>query len=152
MRFWGNAVVASRMPGQSVSLNRGETTELYTSGPWETPGDFYISAKYMSPVEQFLRRHVVLVPMLWECNYLAITCSANTGVLLDGELVDDALFVDVAKSDYQVARVPVQDGVHTIMSAESKRGINVLVVGNDSYSSYAYPGGMGLEAINIILE
>jgi hypothetical protein len=75
----------------------------------------------------------------------------GVGVLLDGALVDDSFFSDVADTEYQVGRIPIEDGIHTLESAENTRGINVIVVGYDDSDSYAYPGTMGVQAINPIV-
>ena len=40
------------------------------------------------------------------------------------------------------------DGIYTLESGNGTDGIGVIVVGYDTYDSYAYAGGMGLAAIN----
>ncbi len=106
---------------------------------------------YVSPTEQFLSRYVVLVPESWIYDAFVVTRTAGVQVLLDGEPVDDALFTDVADTGYQVGRIPAPDGVHILESADATEGINVIVVGYDGGDSYAYPGGMGVQAINPIM-
>ncbi|MBN2527044.1 MAG: IgGFc-binding protein [Deltaproteobacteria bacterium] len=166
------------LPGNTLTLGRGEVAEFMVTGTQKNPGDFYIDADkpiavmeymtgfstentngfgdpsmvYVSPTEQYLARYVILVPVSWRTDELVVTRPTGIEVLLDDEPLDDALFVDVIDTGFQVARVPVADGVHTIGSADNTTGINVLVVGYDESDSYAYPGGMGVEAINILLE
>jgi hypothetical protein len=94
---------------------------------------------------------VVLVAKNWEHDALVITRTAGVQVLMDGAPVDEALFTEVADTDYQVARIPVDDGVYTLESADPEKGINVIVVGYGNAVSYAYPGGMGIQAINPIV-
>ena len=106
---------------------------------------------YVIPTLQFLSRYVVLVSEAWEYSTLVVTRLAGIRVFLDGEAVDDDLFTDVSDRGYQVARIPVEDGVHTLESADDARGINVIVVGYAQADSYAYPGGMGIQAINPIV-
>ena len=107
---------------------------------------------YISPIAQYLSRYVVLVPTSWETDELVITRTAGVPVRLDEDIINDNLFYEVANTQYQVARIPVADGIHTVESADPQYGVNVLVVGYGAVDSYAYPGGMGIKAINIILE
>ena len=67
-------------------------------------------------------------------------------ILLDGVAIADNLFVQVANSNYEVARVPVADGVHVFDGGEEP--FSVVIVGYDSYDSYAYLGGTGTGIIN----
>lgn len=162
---------------ESTVLDRGESVELLVSGTEQDPGDFYIDSDkpiavmqymtgcsgpntgglgdpamvYVSPTEQYLSRYVVLVPESWGHDVLVVTRTKGAQVLLDGAPVNDALFVDVADTEFQVGRIAVEDGVHTLESEDGKTGINVLVVGYDNADSYAYPGGMGVQAINPIM-
>lgn len=165
------------LPFETTTLSRGESVEMLVSGTDQNPGDFYISSDkpiavlqymtgsygpntgglgdpamvYVSPTEQFLSRYVVLVPANWVYDALVVTRTADVPVLLDGDPVDDALFTDVADTGYQVARIPVPDGVHTLESTDETKGISVIVVGYDDDDSYAYPGGMGIQPINPIM-
>jgi hypothetical protein len=103
---------------------------------------------YVSPVEQFLPRYVVLVPGTWVNDALIVTRSAGSSVLLDGEPIADDEFVDVASSGYEVARLAVSDGVHTVESENGVDGLALGVVGWDLWDSYAYFGGMWFAPIN----
>jgi hypothetical protein len=107
---------------------------------------------YTSPAEQFLPRYVVLVPGTWVNDALIITRHAGVDVLLDGATVPNGSFVSVAASGYEVARVPVADGNHTLESADAQYGLAVVVVGWDQWDSYAYAGGMGMGEINPVVE
>jgi hypothetical protein len=165
------------LPFEQTVLNRGETVEFLVSGTEEDPGDFYIASDkpiavlqymtgsagpntgglgdpamvYVSPTEQFLSRYVVLVPESWIDDILVVTRTAGVQVLLDGIPVNDDLFTDVADTGFQVGRIPVPDGVHSLESTDDKKGINVIVVGYDMADSYAYPGGMGVHSINVVV-
>jgi hypothetical protein len=46
----------------------------------------------------------------------------------------------------------VDDGIHTLESTDPDNGLAVVVVGYDTYDSYAYAGGMGMGAINPVVE
>jgi hypothetical protein len=162
------------LPPSPSTLDMGDMLEFYVHGTSANPGDFFIEADkpigvmeymiggmapnaantgdpamvYVSPTEQFLPRYVVLVPGTWINDGLVVTRHAGIGVLLDGVPMADSSFVDVASSGYEVARVSVSDGIHTLESDDDEYGLAVIVVGWDSYDSYAYAGGMGLAAIN----
>ena len=90
---------------------------------------------YISPTEQFLPRYVVLVPATWVNDTLVITRHAGVGVLLDDNMLPDDPFIPVADSGFEVARVDVEDGVHTLRSDNEEYGLAVLVIGYDTYDS-----------------
>jgi hypothetical protein len=92
----------------------------------------------------------VLVPSTWVNDGLVITRVAGSVVLFDGVVMSDSEFLAIAESGYEVARHTgtTLDGVHTIESENGFDGLGVMVVGWDSWDSYAYIGGMGLAAIN----
>ncbi|HET6584333.1 MAG TPA: IgGFc-binding protein [Nannocystaceae bacterium] len=159
------------LPSSPAQLDRGETLEFYASGSADQPGDFMIHAtkpiavmNYMcgadnppgsgtgdpamvqlSPTQQFLPRYVVLVPNEWTTDVLVITRPAGVDISLDGVDIDDAEFRDIDNGQFEVARVIVPDGVHTLAADE---GFAVMVVGYDEYDSYAYLGGSGTGKIN----
>jgi hypothetical protein len=165
-------------PTGTFGMAAGEITEFYASGTAAAPGDLYISSEdpigvmqymigsenpncnsvgdpamvYTSPTQQFLPRYVVLVPGTWINDALIITRHAGVGVLLDDVEIPDGEFFSVAGSGYEVTRKIVADGVHTLRSADEANGLGVVVVGWDSYDSYAYIGGMGMGALNPIIE
>jgi len=168
------------LPASPTIMNQGEVLEFYATGPQVEPGDFFVQADkpiglleymtgaqnvtdwaaqigdpamvYVSPAEQFLPRYVVLVPGTWINDVLIITRHATEGVLLDDMLMPDDPFVPVADSGYEVARIPIDDGIHTLASEDETYGLAVIVVGYDSYDSYAYAGGMGMGEINPVVE
>ncbi len=163
------------LPATPAQLSKGELLEFYVSGTKANPGDFYVEADkpigimqymisantpkcdgsgdpamvYLSPVEQFLSRYVVLVPTTWQNDMLIITRKEGVEVILDGVSIADSEFVPIAGSGYEVARHPTFDGNHSL---ESDDGIAVIVVGWDEYDSYAYAGGMGLAEINPVVK
>ena len=60
--------------------------------------------------------------------------------------VPDSEFLPVASSNYEVARVPISDGVHLLNGYNDPFG--VIIVGYDQWDSYAYLGGSGTGVIN----
>jgi hypothetical protein len=165
----------SGLPGTELSLGAGEVAELFVSATAGTEADFrvrsnrpialvgYMIGSHNLPetlqedggdpamiqipaVEQFLPRYVVLVPRTWIHDALILTRAAGASVSVDGVLVSDAEFDPVGDGSWEVARVPVVDGVHELDGDGEPFG--VVVVGWDQYDSYAYVGGTGTARIN----
>jgi len=159
------------IPSKQFVLNQGQVTEMYVSGPPGQVGDFEISADKpiavygymvgsenfgsdigdpamvaMAPTEQYLPRYVVLVPGTWINDFAVLTRPAGAQILLDGVAIPDASFIPVAATGYEVARVPVPDGVHVLDGGLEP--FSVVIVGYDSWDSYAYLGGTGTGKIN----
>lgn len=161
----------SGLPGPALNLDAGMVGEFMVTAPAGTEADFGITAtkpiavmgymvgaealgsdigdpamaQYVS-VEQFLPRYVVLVPGTWVNDVFILTRPAGATITIDGVAVDDTLFAPVGAGTYEVARVPVPDGVHVLDGDDQKFG--VVVVGYDQHDSYAYIGGTGTGIIN----
>lgn len=166
------------IPMPDFTMAKGELIELAVTGSVTNPGDFYIEAdkpiylmQYMSssfevsgvgtdkagdpamaqavPVEQFRRDYVVLVPSNWNLDWMVLTKKTGSAITLDGVEVDQNVFAPVGPADnpteWEVGRVPVADGVHTL---DGDQAFGVVVLGYDSYDSYAYPGGLDQKQIN----
>lgn len=101
------------------------------------------------PAEQYRSDYVVLVPTAWNYDWFVITKKVGSTVTIDGNAVAQGSFVRVGPannpSDWEVARVPVADGVHVL---DSDQPFGVIVLGYDAYDSYAYPGGLDQKVIN----
>ena len=161
----------SGIPSQNFTLNQGEMNQMYVSGPPGEEGDFEVIADKpiavygymvgaenfgsdigdpamvaMAPSEQFLPRYVILVPGTWINDVAVVTRPTGAQILLDGVAISDAMFNPVAASGFEVARVPVPDGVHVFDGGEEP--FSVIIVGYDQYDSYAYLGGAGTGKIN----
>lgn len=159
------------IPAPQFVLNQGEVSEIYVSGPPGEEGDFEVIADKpiavygymvgaenfgssvgdpamvaMAPNEQFLPRYVILVPGTWINDIAVVTRPAGAQILLDGVAIPDASFNPVAASGFEVARVPVADGVHVFDGVDEP--FSVIIVGYDDYDSYAYLGGTGTGKIN----
>lgn len=105
------------------------------------------------PVEQYLDRYIILAPDKYAFDYASITAPHGTSVLIDGEPVPPGAFEPVGDGGYAVARLPISDGVHSIVSVPEDgesvgAPIGVIVYGYDQYVSYGYPGGLSLHLIN----
>lgn len=162
------------LPPGPVLLDRGQLVELYVSGPVAEPGDFAITsdkpiavmnymtgsanifgpfsstgdpaAVQMPAIEQFLPRYVVLVPGTWVYDFGVFTRQAGAVVTIDGVPIPDTSFNPIGDSGYEVARVPLEDGVRVLDGQGDHFG--VIVVGYDLQDSYAYLGGSGTRVIN----
>lgn len=159
------------IPANQFVLNQGQVSEMYVSGPPGEEGDFQITADKpiavygymvgaenfgsdigdpamvaMAPTEQYLPRYVVLVPGTWINDFAVLTRPTGAQILLDGVAVPDSSFSPVAATGYEVARVPVPDGVHVLDGGLEP--FSVVIVGYDTHDSYAYLGGTGTGKIN----
>ena len=158
-------------PGGSLVLDAGDVAELTVSGTSAHPGNFEIVASdpigvfaYMTgeqvldsgatgdpavvqlnPIAQFLDRYVVLVPSTWEQDVAIVTRPAGSMTMLDGAVLDDGLFAEVAASGFEVAVVDVSDGTHRF---EGSDPLSIIVAGYDAFDSYAYLGGTGAAVIH----
>lgn len=152
--------------GDPVLLAAGAPQWYVVEGPLDNPGDVYFEADkpiavmgysgafanhgdpsqaQYAPVGQYLSTHTLFLPSSWGYNYITLTRSAGNAVQIDGVPVDEALFVTVTGTNYEVARVLVDAGLHTV---ESDNPIGVVAAGFDHSSSYAYVGATGTAAIN----
>lgn len=155
-----------------VTLDRGETLRMEVSAPPGTPGDFVVHASHpvlvnafmlsasesavddmgdpamvaIPPAQQFLTRQVVLVPPNWDNDFLVVLRPQGVPVRLDGAEVAPDLFRRAGTSEWEIARIPVPDGVHVLDGGEEPVG--VVVVGYDLWDSYAYTGGTGAAVLN----
>ena len=159
------------IPSPQFVLNQGEVSEFYVTGPVGEEGDFEVLADKpiavygymvgaenfgsnigdpamvaMAPSEQFLPRYVVLVPGTWITDVAVVTRPVGAQILLDGVAIPDTAFNPVAASGFEVARVPVADGVHVLDGGDDP--FSVIIVGYDTHDSYAYLGGTGTGKIN----
>jgi hypothetical protein len=164
------------LPGNPIKLNKGQLVEFYSDGPTAEPGDFVIESDkpigvmhYMTgaenmpapfnstgdpaavqipSIEQALPRYVVLVPGTWINDFGVFTRKAGAVVNVDGVPIADNLWNPIGVGDYEVARVPLGDGVHVLDGMDTP--FSVYIVGFDQHDSYAYLGGTGTKIVNPI--
>ncbi len=150
-------------------LNRGEVMEFEASQSFRVTGteallvgQFVVGQDYAGygtsgemgqgdpamslgiPTEQFRTSYNFLAPSTYLTSYVNVTAPAGVTVLLDGNPVGG--FQPVGGTGYQVAQVMVSAGQHTISSDQP---FGIVVYGYGTYTSYMYPGGLDLNAINI---
>jgi hypothetical protein len=148
----------------NITLNRGEFVEFQSGGDFEASATKPILVgQYMTgsrnpgansigdpaftlaaPIEQWRRDYIVLTPQAYNSgDFLNIIAPTGSEVTIDGNIVEG--WAPVAEGTFSVAKVPVEDGTHTLVSEAQ---FTVVAYGYDSDVSYAYPGGLNLEAIN----
>ena len=126
----GRFALVQFMVGQSYSATAG-------SG---APGDPAMALAV--PVEQYRRDYRFLAPQSFEQNYVNVIALPDAQVQLDDKPVTG--FQPVPDSQYQVAKVKIPGGNHTI---EGTTAFGIAVYGVGSYTSYMYPGGLDLRLL-----
>ncbi len=167
-----NTVVQTTPPQANIPvLNAGEYFEFEAMGDFEleasnpvlvgqfmasehapTPGPQQGDAKtgdpafmLVPPTEQLRSDYVVLTPGNYAEDYINVMAPMGAEILLDGLPIPLDSFTPIGKGDWSIARVPVEDGVHTIAATDESTLFSTLVYGFDQYVSYGYPGGMNFE-------
>ena len=95
------------------------------------------------PAQQFLAEYTVLTPPGYAESYVNVVARPDAAVTVDGTVVSG--LTPVADGAWAVARHPVGPGVHTV-TGDSKLGLTAY--GYDCDVSYAYPGGLRLQALS----
>ncbi|PCC72079.1 hypothetical protein SAMN02745121_01288 [Nannocystis exedens] len=86
------------------------------------------------------------VPSTWINDVGVFTREAGATVTIDGVPIPDAQWNPVADSNYEVARVPLGDGVHVLDGGDVP--FSVIIIGWDQHDSYSYLGGTGTKIVN----
>jgi len=96
------------------------------------------------PMQQYLNRYTVLTPPGYAKNFLNIIVPLVAKVELDGQPITDTPAPIHPDVDWGILQIPVMEGVHEV-TATNKFGLTAY--GYDCDVSYAYPGGMRLQAL-----
>lgn len=94
-----------------------------------------------APVEQFRDDYVFLTPNKYIDDYINVIAPSGATVTLDGTVLVSSLYTAIPGTGFKVARIKVNDGVHTIASSEP---VGVIAYGYDRDVSYGYPAGLNL--------
>jgi hypothetical protein len=98
------------------------------------------------PVEQFRKQYVFLAPENYSKSFVDVTAPIGSQVTLDGSPIAADAFSPIGESGWAVARVELAaTGVH---SAASDKSFGISVYGYGDWTSYIYPGGLNLGAID----
>ncbi len=173
--FRANGAVTG-LPASPQVMNAGQVLQFSVGGTMAHPGDFlvtadrpihvmsYLTGSYtcnvsaeqagdpamtqMVPVAQFLDNYIVLVPVNWIYDHAILVKPPGATVYLNGNPVGQGSFIPVADGlEWEVGRITVPDGVHAFTGTAP---FGIVVVGYDSYDSYAYPGGLNMQILNPI--
>ncbi|MDX9723984.1 MAG: IgGFc-binding protein [Myxococcota bacterium] len=101
------------------------------------------------PSAQYRQDYIVLTPPGYERDYLNVITPRGRLFTIDAQLVSDPPWNQYAPvplgNDWDVYRLPVADGVHSL---SSNGAFGVQTYGYNQNVSYAYPGGLNLLTIN----
>jgi hypothetical protein len=98
------------------------------------------------PSEQFRTDYTFLAPSSYPTSYVAVTAANGSTVTLDGTPVSG--FAPVGSTGFGTTNVMIPPGRHSITGSQP---FGIVVYGYGSYTSYMYPGGLDLEAINPLI-
>lgn len=96
------------------------------------------------PVAQYRSEMLFLVPDHYIVNYVVVVVSAQSNVSLDDALLPSDTFAPLGETGYVVARIPIEAGVHHLVSTAPA---GVTVIGYDKDVSYGYPAGLNLSEL-----
>jgi hypothetical protein len=153
-----------------VTLDRGQSLEFETTKDFRVTGSkallvaqFLVGQDYSGlenampmalgdpslslavPTEQFRRSYSVLAPSTYILNYINVIAHDGDEVMLDGKPVTG--FRAVPGTGMSTARVEVMGGRHDL---NSMGYFGIVSYGFGTYTSYMYPGGLDLKAINTV--
>ena len=93
------------------------------------------------PAEQFRAEYVFLTPNAYKEDYVNIIAPTTAFVQLNGVDIGADKFISIEGSQFMVARIPLNDGTHTLKATEP---VGIVVYGYHDDVSYGYPGGANL--------
>ncbi len=148
--------------GTYVTFSTSESLEVIADGPILV-GHYMIGSSYpghaktcgntgigdpamtlVVPTQQYLDEYTVLTPPGYLENYLNVVAPSDADVQVDGLSIAGQLTA-VVGTEWQVARIPVQTGVHSVTG---KKKFGLTAYGYDCDVSYAYPGGLRLKILS----
>lgn len=131
----GHYLTGSSYPGaEVVCTNTGVGSDTAIGDPAFT---------LAIPTKRYLREYAVLTPTGYMEDYLNIIAPPGTYITIDGQPLAEPLVL-IPGTSYGVARTVVQPGVHTV---KGDQVFGLTAYGYDCDVSYAYPGGLKLQAL-----
>ncbi len=94
------------------------------------------------PSSQYRDEYIVLTPSAYLRDYLNIIAPVGANITVDGQPV--AGLQDIGNTGFSYIQLLVQDGVHVVRGDQP---FGLVAYGYDCDVSYAYPGGLNLEAL-----
>jgi hypothetical protein len=170
---WDGTVLTTMPPIaglNGVSLNRGEWAEASTDkhfvitatkpfqvisymegyDPGGTGGSGILSDPSMTnliPTDQYRADYPLLVPADYAQDYVLVTRQAGTALQIDLQPQSDALFTPIPGTDWEVANIPLTEGMHRIQGTAP---FGVQAWGVDTKVAYSYPAGANIKLSNIL--
>jgi len=132
------------MVGQFLAAQDAPGPNIGGAGTGDDAGTGDPAFMLQIAVEQYRNDFVILTPAEYAENFINVTTATGAEVEVDGVMIDAADFTLIGAGQYSVYRQRLEPGSHTIRSSELA---GVIVYGWDQYVSYAYTGGLNLEAI-----
>lgn len=97
------------------------------------------------PVDQFRRDYLILTPQNYTEDYINVVVPAGREVRYDGTPIERSKFTPVGNGTFESTVIQVTDGFHRL---DGDAPFGVMSYGYACHVSYAYPGGLNLEAIS----
>jgi hypothetical protein len=115
------------------------------------PGDPYMAL--MVPVEQYQQDYVFLVDDSYDQDYAKLVRPSGAEVTVEClGVVPENRWTPIGNSGYDWATIDMNPGEAMCQSgtnqANSPEKFGIIVLGQSAATSYAYPGGLALDAIN----
>ena len=142
-------VVELRDPGHDfvVTADKRINVVQYMQGQ-DVVGTGDPSMAQAVPTDQWRTRYLFHAPTNYEENFATIVAPTGAMITLDGTQVTG--WSNLGGSGYQVARVPLADGVAGDHEITGTARFGISVYGYGRYTSYWYPGGLDLETIILL--
>ncbi len=99
------------------------------------------------PSAQFRNSYIFVASHTYYVNFVNVIAPAGATVTLDGTAIDASEFTAIGASGFSVARHELSQVDNHTISAEEAFGI--VVYGYGKQTSYMYPGGLDLRALNL---
>ena len=131
----GHYMTGSSYPGHIKTCDEGKTG---IGDPALTLG---------VPLQQYLSRYTVLTPPGYQKNFINIIAPLSSKIEVDGQPVTQPLLTVAPGLDWGIVQLAVPEGVHEV-SGTKKFGLTAYGYACDV--SYAYPGGMRLQALGTV--
>ena len=144
------------------TLNRGEFKEIVTPDSFEIIADAPVMVgEYLvsqgstrdnvgdpalivtPPINQLRSSYQIITPSGYSSNWLTVAREVGQSVTLDGTVISAARFTTFGSSQYELAWIEVNEGVHYL---ESETPFYLTVYGYSAAVSYGYPGGLNLRS------
>ena len=98
------------------------------------------------PRAQYRDNYIFAVSRTYDYNFVNVVAPRGATVLLDGEALSDAAFVEIGTTGFGVARHLLPSD-RDVFRMEGTAPFGIVVYGYGAFTSYMYPGGLDLKKI-----